>query len=76
MYAVIKQGESMAMIWNGEWYSDDEVLLRVLRSMQDPDGPSGGDPQPDVTEAHHVAKILGAEVVDEEIDKHELGLIY
>lgn len=76
MYAVIQQGGSRAMIWEDDWYSDDKVLLDVLRAMRDPDGPSGGDPQPDVTEAYRVAELLGAKVVEEEMDRHKLGVVY
>ncbi len=76
MYAIIEIHGIQAMLFEGRWSSSDAVFESLLNDMLDPDGPSGADPQPDVTEAERIAKELGGKVVEFEFDESPEGLVY
>lgn len=65
-----------ATLRNWNWTSSKPEIADMLNAMLDPDGPSGSDPQPAITEAHRIVEKLGGEVVHEEFEKHEPGLVY
>jgi hypothetical protein len=76
MFAAIEHFGTIAVLANGVWSSDEPSFDKLLNSMLPEDGQSGADPQPDITEAHRVAGLLGAKVVKEEADEHTKGRVY
>ena len=76
MFAAIEHFGSSAVIQDGVWYGDDPSFNKLLRLISPEDGPSGADPQPDITEAYRVARLLGAKVIEEEMDTYRAGVIY
>ena len=44
------------------WTSDNKDLEKLLNSMLDPEGPSGGDPNPDYTAAMQAVEALGGKI--------------
>lgn len=65
-----------ATIQQYKWTAKDESFTRLLNSLLDPDGPSGSDPNPDLTAAREIAKLLDGEVVSFQEMFVEPGLIY
>jgi hypothetical protein len=63
MAATIRIGDTEATIDGYEWSSDDKTLEKLLNLMLDPFGPSGADPNPDVTAARRIAARVGGEVI-------------
>ena len=63
MAATVRIGASEATIDGYVWTCEDKTLERLLNLMLDPFGPSGADPNPDVTAAHRTAARLGGEVI-------------
>jgi hypothetical protein len=67
---------AMATVTDGEWASDDAVLLSLLRRLYPLYGFSGAEPDTDLALARYAADLLGGEIV--EADKQEFvgGRIY
>ena len=59
----LETGQPTATIDGYEWTSDDKNLAEYLNTMLDPLGPSGADPNPDLTAAQEAVKELGGKVV-------------
>ncbi len=66
MPATIRIGDTEATIDGYRWTCEDTTLERLLNLMLDPFGPSGADPNPDVTAARRAAVRLGGEVIRED----------
>jgi len=59
------------------WTSKEASLAGLLNAMLDPLGPSGADPNPDLTAAQAAIKILGGEILDAgEPLPYEPGMVY
>ena len=52
-------GGTVASIINYTWTCDDDMLLSLLNSILDDDGPSGSDPDPDYTAAQIAIEEVG-----------------
>lgn len=64
MSATIKIMNKNYTITDYKWSGQDEVVVAMLSSFIDPDGPSGADPNPDATAAQNVVDELAiAEMV-------------
>jgi hypothetical protein len=61
--ATIRIGDTEATIDGYRWICEDKTLERLLNLMLDPFGPSGADPNPDVTAARRIAARVGGEVM-------------
>ena len=72
MEATILIAGEQAVLRGWHWICTDKSWEDILNDMLDPDGPSGADPQPAINEARRIAKILGAEVIDEKVDTRPL----
>jgi hypothetical protein len=66
MAATIKVDDFTATIDGYKWQGD-EILVSVLNTFLDPDGPPASDPNPDATMAKEMAERFGGRVtrVDE-----------
>jgi hypothetical protein len=59
MGVLVELGGILAAFEEGEWKCDDPSTKAVLDTLVDPEGPSGADPDPDMTMAEK-AKRVGA----------------
>jgi hypothetical protein len=77
MPATIQIGPFRATITDYRWSSDTPELLALLNVLLDPTGPSGSDPNPDLTAAQNAANLLGGQIVAAEaLDPPVEGRIY
>lgn len=53
-----------ATVTDGVWSCPQPSIQRLLQAMRDPDGPSGADPNPDLTLAREAAEGLGGTVTE------------
>jgi len=65
-----------ATITDYEWRADNPAVANLLNSLLDPAGPSGADPNPDLTTAQEIAIRFNGEVLDFEPVKSETGIVY
>lgn len=64
MSATIKIMNENYIITDYKWSGPDKVVVDMLNSFIDPEGPSGADPNPDATAAQNVVdKLAIAEMV-------------
>jgi hypothetical protein len=72
--------DGLAVIKDWHWTSIDNKNLEEMLNLQLPDGgPSPSQPQPEIEEAHRMAKMFDGEVIDEKKyppDKDTEGRIY
>lgn len=69
MSATIQVNGTKATITDYQWTSSDEDLMKTLNALLDPRGPSGADPNPDLTAAQAAIDRLGGELIRfDEID--------
>ena len=77
MSVTIRTIQDMATIDGYEWTGDNAQLVDLLNSMLAPYGPSGADPNPDMTAAQAAIDSIGGEIVDINQDiKHVKGRVY
>ena len=76
MTAIISLLGMKATIQAYEWVAEEERLKSLLNSLLDPFGPSGADPNPDLTAAQEAMHILGGEVVSYDEIKNVEGRVY
>lgn len=78
MSAIIKVEGVKATIDDYKWTSKNEELQDFLNSLLDPNGPSGGDPNPDLHAAQAAVQILGsgASLIDYEKLPYVEGRVY
>lgn len=69
-------GGHVATVAGGEWLCDDPLLLPLLNHLKPLDGPSGADPNPDLTLARAAVKRLGGHVVSFDPTEHVPGRVY
>jgi hypothetical protein len=69
--ATIKVDDFTATIDGYEWKGDD-ILVSVLDTFLDPDGPPASDPNPDATMAQEMAKRFKGKVL--RADKTEIAI--
>lgn len=63
MSATIRIGDVEAQVDAWVWTSEEASLAAMLNAALPPFGPSGGDPNPDLTLAQQVAEALGGKLV-------------
>ena len=77
MSATIAVQRQRATIDNYRWTGDSAALVELLNARLDPYGPSGADPNPDLSAAIRIADELGGEVVDRgKPPKYVRGRVY
>lgn len=69
-------GLSKATIDGYEWTSDDKIFEDLLNTMLDPYGPSGADPNPDLTAAQAAVKQIGGKIISFDEVENVPGRIY
>lgn len=69
-------GGDIATIDGYEWQSTNEALQDLLNGMLDPLGPSGADPNPDLTAAQAAIAALGGKVTQADKTEYVEGRIY
>ena len=65
MRATIEFDGARATITTWEWVSDNPEFAALLNSMLEQSGRRGYLPSPEVIEAHRIAELLGAKIVEE-----------
>lgn len=77
MVKVLFDGNFVAEIEGGRWTSADKRLEAELNARMDPSGPSGADPDPDLTVARAAAHALGGEIIQADgEDEYEEDAIF
>ncbi len=69
-------GGDVAEIEGYEWTGDNDALVDLLNAMLDSAGPSGADPNPDLTAAQNAIDRLGGEIVHADEVEYVEGRIY
>lgn len=67
---------NVATIKGYKWSGDNNVLVSLLNAMLDPAGPSGADPNPDLTAAQAAIDALGGEITRADETEYVEGRIY
>jgi hypothetical protein len=70
MAATIKVDDFTATIYGYKWHGD-QILVSVLNTFLDPDGPPAYDPNPDATMAKDMAERFKGKVI--EVDETEIA---
>ena len=76
MSATINTHLGQATCTNYHWEADNETLAKYLNVLLDPNGPSGSDPNPDLTAARVAVNEIGAKIVDYDDLEAVPGRIY
>lgn len=76
MTAKVRIGANTATVEDYRWTSDSAGLERSLNAMLDPSGPSGADPNPDLTAAQKAVKRLGGGIVEFDETEYIEGRVY
>lgn len=76
MSATIQIGPFEATIDGWEWTCEDDTLQRLLNTMLDPYGPSGADPNPDLTAAQEAVERLGGKIIRYDPTEYDPGVVY
>ena len=76
MSATIQWAGVEATIDGYEWVCEDEDVLALLNGFLDEEGPSGGDPEPDLHVAERVVQAWGAELVRFDESEYVRGRVY
>ena len=65
-----------AIIQDRKWVAENRELQSLLSSLLIPLGPSGADPNPDLTAAQEAMRILGGDVVNYDAVETVKGRVY
>lgn len=65
-----------AVIEDHVWRCEDSSLLRLLETTISPDGPSGADPNPDLTVAQAAVSAYNGEIIYADDADYEEGMVY
>lgn len=76
MSATIKVLNKEYTITDYKWSGPNKMVVRMLNSFLDPDGPSGSDPNPDATAARAVVDEMGFEFLRYDKLKYVPGRVY
>ncbi len=76
MSATIKVLNKKYTIEDYKWSGPDKIVVNMLNSFLDPDGPSGSDPNPDATAAQAVADEMGFKMLRYDKLKYVPGRVY
>lgn len=69
-------GGDIAEIKDYEWAGDNDALVDLLNAMLDSGGPSGADPNPNLTAAQAAISRLGGEILYADEVEYVEGRIY
>lgn len=76
MPATIRIGSNEATITDFQWTSSNKSLEALLNAYLDTSGPSGSDPNPDLTAAQAAVNRLGGQIISYENMPYEEGRVY
>lgn len=76
MAATIEVMNEIATLENWEWQCADPTVAEILNTELDPQGPSGGDPNPCQTEAVLMVSKYGGELLHSDPTISEPNKVY
>lgn len=72
----IETMKQIATINKYKWQSKNEALTAMLNAYLPTNGPSGADPNPDLTAARNIVAIFGGEILHADPTEYVEGRIY
>ena len=76
MKSVIEIRAFICTLKGWRWYCENRQLEDLLNSELSVHGPSGADPQPEITEGRRIAKKYGGKILQEVPYMRDAGTVY